>query len=461
MIRRAPGKSPKNNKHRGTHAMTLTSTHEVGDADGNHVYRRITLRLIPFIFICYLFNYLDRVNVGFAKLQMLDALSFSETVYGLGAGIFFIGYVLCGLPSNLALNRFGPRRWIGLMMITWGIFSTCLLFVTTPVEFYVLRFLTGMAEAGFFPGIVLYLSRWYPNQRRGRIMALFMSAIPVSGLLGGPFSGWILNHFAAGQGGMAGWQWMFLIQGLPTVALGVLAFFLLCDKVEDARWLTPEQRQRVKTDITHDELNRPVQGKSTVASVLTMPFIWILGFIYFCIQTGVYAINFWLPSIIKNLGFSDALVIGWISALPYLMAGVFMLLVGRSADLRNERRWHLVVPMLMGAAGLIIAANFATVPLIAILGLTIATMGALTSLPMFWPLPTALLSASVAAGGLALINSIGQMAGFLSPYLVGWIKDQTGSTTLALYSLAALTIVGSLVALRVSRQSAAKVAAAA
>ncbi|RMN41102.1 Major facilitator transporter [Pseudomonas syringae pv. papulans] len=448
----------KNNKHRGTPAMTPVSTHEVGDAEGNHVYRRITLRLIPFIFICYLFNYLDRVNVGFAKLQMLDALSFSETVYGLGAGIFFIGYVLCGLPSNLALNRFGPRRWIGLMMITWGIFSTCLLFVTTPVEFYVLRFLTGMAEAGFFPGIVLYLSRWYPNQRRGRIMALFMSAIPVSGLLGGPFSGWILNHFAAGQGGMAGWQWMFLIQGLPTVALGVLAFVLLCDRVEDARWLTPAQRQRVKTDITNDELSRPVHGKSSVASVLTMPFIWILGFIYFCIQSGVYAINFWLPSIIKNLGFSDALVIGWISAVPYLMAGVFMLLVGRSADLRNERRWHLVVPMLMGATGLIIAANFATLPIVAIIGLTIATMGALTSLPMFWPLPTALLSASVAAGGLALINSIGQMAGFLSPYLVGWIKDQTGSTTLALYSLAALTIVGSLVALRVSRLSAIKVA---
>ncbi|WP_025995171.1 MFS transporter [Pseudomonas viridiflava] len=441
--------------------MSNSPVREVGDADGNHVYRRITLRLIPFIFICYLFNYLDRVNVGFAKLQMLDALSFSETVYGLGAGIFFIGYVLCGLPSNLALNRFGPRRWIGLMMITWGTFSTCLLFVTTPVEFYVLRFLTGMAEAGFFPGIVLYLSRWYPNQRRGRIMALFMSAIPVSGLLGGPFSGWILSHFAAGQGGMAGWQWMFLIQGLPTVALGVLAFFLLCDKVEDAHWLAPEQRQRVKIDITQDELNRPIQGKSSVASVLTMPFIWILGFIYFCIQSGVYAINFWLPSIIKNLGFSDALVIGWISAVPYLMAGVFMLLVGRSADLRNERRWHLVVPMLMGATGLIIAANFASVPLVAILGLTIATMGALTSLPMFWPLPTALLSASVAAGGLALINSIGQMAGFLSPYLVGWIKDQTGSTTMALYSLAALTIVGSLVAFRISRQSAANVSATA
>jgi D-galactonate transporter len=431
--------------------MPNPSIKDVGDVEGDHVYRRVTLHLIPFLFICYLFNYLDRVNVGFAKLQMLDALNFSETIYGFGAGIFFIGYVLCGLPSNLALSRFGPRRWIGLMMITWGVFSTCLLFVTTPMEFYVLRFLTGMAEAGFFPGIVLYLSRWYPNQRRGRIMALFMSAIPVSGLLGGPFSGWILNHFAAGHAGLAGWQWMFLIQGLPTVLLGVLAFVLLCDNAESARWLSPEQRARVAADIAFDDRNRPVQANTSVLAVLTMPFVWVLGFIYFCIQSGVYAINFWLPSIIKNLGFSDALVIGWISAVPYLMAGVFMLLVGRSADLRNERRWHLVVPMLMGAIGLVIAANFATVPVIAILGLTIATMGALTGLPMFWPLPTAFLSASVAVAALALINSIGQMAGFLSPYIVGWIKDQTGSTDMALYSLAALTVVGSLVALRVSR----------
>ncbi len=184
----------------------------------NAVYKRITLRLIPFIFICYLFNYLDRVNVGFAKLQMLDALKFSETVYGLGAGIFFIGYVLCGVPSNLALSRFGPRRWIALMMITWGTLSTCLLFITTPTGFYTLRLLTGAAEAGFFPGVVLYLSQWFPSFRRGRIMALFMSAIPVSGLLGSPFSGWILNHFAAGQGGLAGWQWMFLLQGIPTPA---------------------------------------------------------------------------------------------------------------------------------------------------------------------------------------------------------------------------------------------------
>ncbi|WP_434771638.1 MFS transporter [Pseudomonas entomophila] len=421
------------------------------DPSRDALYRRITVRLIPFIFICYLFNYLDRVNVGFAKLQMLDALKFSETVYGLGAGIFFIGYVACGLPSNLALNRFGPRRWIALMMITWGTLSTCLLFVTTPTEFYALRLLTGAAEAGFFPGVVLYLSRWFPAARRGRIMALFMSAIPVSGLLGGPFSGWILEHFSTGQHGLAGWQWMFLIQGVPTVLLGLLAIVLLSDGHRSAAWLSPAQRQMIEADLAADAARQPSTRGDGVLAVLRNPLVWTFGFVYFCIQSGVYAINFWLPSIIKNMGFDSALLIGWLSAIPYLLAGVFMILVGRSADLRNERRWHLVVPMLMGALGLLIAVNFAQTPTIAILGLSIATMGALTGLPMFWPMPTALLGASAAVAGLAIINSVGQMAGFLSPYLVGFIKDQTGSTDAALYSLAGLIVVGSLVALRVTR----------
>ncbi|CAD5201863.1 MFS transporter [Pseudomonas sp. FEN] len=415
------------------------------------VYKRITLRLIPFIFICYLFNYLDRVNVGFAKLQMLDALKFSETIYGLGAGIFFIGYVLCGVPSNLALNRFGPRRWIALMMITWGMLSSGLLFVSTPTQFYSLRLFTGAAEAGFFPGVVLYLSQWFPSFRRGRIMALFMSAIPVSGLLGSPFSGWILNHFGAGQGGLAGWQWMFLLQGIPTIALGIGAFFLLADKFANAKWLTTEERAVLEADQAFDAANKPKTVSDSLGEVFKNPAIWAFGLIYFCIQSGVYAINFWLPSIIKNLGFADNLVIGWLSAIPYLLAALFMLLVGRSADLRKERRWHLVIPMLMGAIGLLIAVNFATSPAIAILGLTIATMGALTGLPMFWPVPTALLSAGAAAGGLALINSMGQMAGFLSPYLVGWVKDASGSTDAALYVLAAVIVAGSLLALRMTR----------
>jgi len=281
-------------------------------------------------------------------------------------------------------------------------------------------------------------------------MALFMSAIPVSGLLGSPFSGWILNHFAVGQHGLAAWQWMFLIQGIPTMVLGALAYFLLSDSFAKATWLSAEQRQVVETDLADDARSKPVQPRETLGAVFATPLIWVLGLIYFCIQSGVYAINFWLPSIIKNLGFSDALVIGWLSAIPYLLAGIFMLLVGRSADLRNERRWHLVVPMLMGAAGLVIAVNFAATPAIAIVGLSIATMGALTGLPMFWPLPTARLSAGVAAGGLAIINSVGQMAGFLSPYIVGFIKDQTGSTDAALYALAGLIVVGSAVAWKVA-----------
>ena len=423
----------------------------ISDDDKNAIYKRITLRLIPFIFICYLFNYLDRVNVGFAKLQMLDALKFSETVYGLGAGIFFIGYVLCGVPSNLALTRFGPRRWIAVMMIGWGALSTCLMFVTTPTGFYTLRFFTGAAEAGFFPGVVLYLSQWFPTFRRGRIMALFMCAIPVSGLIGGPFSGWILSHFAAGQGGLAGWQWMFLLQGIPTLILGALAIFLLSDSFANAKWLGAHERAVLQADHDLDAANKPSTSTDSLLAVFKNPAIWAFGLIYFCIQSGVYAINFWLPSIIKSLGFSDTLVIGWISAIPYLLAAVFMLLVGRSADLRKERRWHLVVPMLMGAIGLVIAVNFATQPAIAILGLTIATMGALTGLPMFWPVPTAMLSAGAAAGGLALINSMGQMAGFLSPYLVGWVKDATGSTDVALYVLAAVIVAGSVLALRMTR----------
>ncbi|NWD86897.1 MFS transporter, partial [Pseudomonas sp. K5002] len=247
------------------------------------------------------------------------------------------------------------------------------------------------------------------------------------------------------------WQWMFLLQGVPTVILGALAYFLLSDSFANAKWLTPHERAVLEADQATDLANKPKTTSDSLLEVFKNPAIWAFGLIYFCIQSGVYAINFWLPSIIKNLGFSDNLVIGWLSAIPYLLAAVFMLLVGRSADLRKERRWHLVVPMLMGAIGLVIAVNFATTPAIAILGLTIATMGALTGLPMFWPVPTAMLSAGAAAGGLALINSMGQMAGFLSPYIVGFVKDATGSTDLALYLLAAVIVAGSVLALRMTR----------
>ena len=412
-------------------------------------YKKVILRLIPYLFICYLFNYLDRVNVGFAKLQMLDDLHMSETVYGLGAGIFFIGYIAFGVPSNLMLQRVGPRRWIALIMVLWGIMSTSLLFVRTSTDFYILRFLTGATEAGFFPGIVLYLTKWFPSARRGRVMALFMSAIPLSGVLGGPFSGWILSHFSAGQGSLAAWQWLFLLQGVPTVLLGIGLLFLLSDGIAQAPWLSGEQRSMLAQALIDDAKNQPATVSDSFGAVLRNPGVWVLGAIYFCIQSGVYAINFWLPSIIKDSGLTNPNLIGWLSAIPYLAASVFMVVTGRSADARRERRWHLAVPMLMGVGGLTMAANFSANPSIALLGLTIATAGALTGLPMFWPLSGGYLSPAAAAGGLALINSIGQIAGFVSPYLVGWIKDATHSTDLALYILAGVILVGVALVLRI------------
>jgi D-galactonate transporter len=430
----------------------MTATKESGTqspVDLRRTYKKVALHLLPFLFICYLFNYLDRVNVGFAKLQMLDDLHLSETVYGLGAGIFFIGYVLCGVPSNLTLYKVGARRWLMVTMILWGIFSTCLLFVTSAESFYVLRLLTGASEAGFFPGIILYFTYWFPSAQRGRIIALFMSAIPISGLIGSPFSGWILHTFATGVGGLAGWQWLYLLQGLPTILLGIGLFFLLNDGIDQAKWLDKEERAALKQALIDDEKNRPVEVSDSFARVIRNPSVWVLGMIYFCIQCGVYSINFWLPTIIKSSGIANTMTIGWLSAIPYLAASVFMVIVGRSADAKRERRWHLAVPMLMGVVGLLIAANFASSTAVATLGLTLATMGALTGLPMFWPLSSGFLTASAAAGGLALINSLGQCAGFLSPYLVGWIKDTTHSTDLALYILAALMLCGVVLVLRI------------
>ncbi|RFP19340.1 MULTISPECIES: MFS transporter [unclassified Duganella] len=414
-------------------------------------YKKASWHLIPFIFICYFFNYLDRVNVGFAKLEMLDALHLSNTVYGLGAGIFFIGYVLSGVPSNLILHKIGARRWIATMMVAWGALSACMLFVHNPTSFYVLRFFTGVAEAGFFPGMVLYFTHWFPAQKRGQVMALFMSAIPISGLVGGPLSGWMLQHFSAGQGGMAGWQWLFLLQGLPTVILGVAVYFYLNDGITQAKWLTADEKGAMQAALAGDEQQRQASSDvgQTFSAVLRNGSVWMLGVIYFCIQMGVYAINFWLPSIIKSLGYQSSSTVGWLSAIPYLCAALFMVWAGRSADQRRERRWHVSLPMVMGLTGLMLAANFSSNALVVMVGLSMATMGALAALAMFWSLPAAFLGSAAAAGGLALINSLGQIAGFVSPFLVGWIKDATQSTDTALYILSSVLLLGAILVLRI------------
>ncbi|PZU09712.1 MFS transporter [Sphingomonas sp.] len=414
-------------------------------------YRRITLRFVPFLFLCYIFNYLDRVNVGFAKLEMLGAIGMSETAYGFGAGIFFLGYIACGVPSNLLAERVGARRWLACLMIVWGAISAAMLFVRTPIAFYILRFAMGAAEAGFFPGIVLFLTRWFPASRRGRVMALFMSAIPLSGVLGGPLSGWILARFGAGQGGLEAWQWMFLIEAIPTILLGLAMLRLLDEGGDRASWLDPAERIAVAQALAAEAHPRTMPEAGRLAPIWGNPVLWRLGAIYFCIQSGVYAINFWLPSIIAQSGQSDPMLIGWLSAIPYLAAALFMIAIGRSADRRAERRWHLAGPMLLGAVGLGLSALMATTPLWSLLGLTLAAMGALTALPMFWPLSDRHLAAAGAAAGIAFVNSLGQMAGFLSPYAVGWIKDASGSTTIALAMLSAMLAIGSLLTLRFRR----------
>ena len=414
--------------------MTNISTTQ-NPVDLPKTYNKIYIHILPYLFICYLFNYFDRVNVGFGKLQMLDDLHLTETVYGLAAGIFFIGYVLFGVPSNLVLYRVGARRWLTVLMIFWGIFSTSLMFVKSAESFYVLRFLTGASEAGFFPGIILYFSTWFPSAQRGRITALFMSAIPFSGVVGGPLSGWVLHSLSSGVGGLAGWQWLFLTQGIPTILLGIGLFFLLDDGFDQASWLGEDERRALKQALVDDERSHPAAVASSGGALLN-PRVWLLGIIYFGMACGVYAINFWLPTIIKTSGITDPLTIGWISAVPYLGASITMVCLGRSADLRRERRWHLALPLMAGVAGLVLAAAYAANTAVAAIGLTVATMGAMGALPMFWPVSGAFLSAAGAAGGIALINSLGQTAGFFSPYFVGWIKDTTHSTDLALYILA-------------------------
>ncbi|VFR55586.1 Nitrate/nitrite transporter [plant metagenome] len=406
---------------------------------------KATWRLLPFLFLCYFFAYLDRVNVGFAKLQMASDLGLSDVVYGLGAGVFFIGYFLFEVPSNLILHRVGARRWIARIMISWGAISACMLFVKSPSSFYILRFLLGVAEAGFFPGVILYLTYWFPAKTRGRITALFMAAIPVSGIIGGPLSGWILDFFS-GVGGMAGWQWLFLIEGVPTVLIGFSVLWVLSDRIVDVSWLSAEEKSVLQQALDAEQSEKE---SHSFGEALRNAKVWVLSLIYFCIQMGVYAISFWLPTLLTASGLSSSTKVGLVSAVPYIAAALTMLVIGYSADRRRERRWHLIIPIAMAFVGLSGAAYFPPEHLISLACLTLATMGYFTALPMFWPLPSAFLGGMAAAGGLAMINSFGNLAGFVSPYMVGWIRDQTGSASNALYILAGIAVLGAVLILTI------------
>jgi D-galactonate transporter len=401
-------------------------------------YSKVTKRLIPLLFLCYFVAYLDRVNVSFAKLQMLDDLKLSDTIYGLGSGIFFIGYFLFEVPSNVILHRTGARVGIARIMIIWGLISSATALVTGSTTFYVLRFLLGAAEAGFFPGIILYLTYWYPAERRGSITALFMTAVAVSGVIGSPLSGWIMQNFADAYG-WAGWQWLFLLEGLPSVLLGLCVLAYLDDDIVGATWLTASEKRVLVEAIARDAGQK--QADSIAKALLDLR-VWLSGVIYFCFVAGLYGVGFWLPTIISGMGVKSPLNVGFLTAVPYATGAIGMVLVGKSADYHRERRWHVAIPAGLGAVGLVLGVSLSSHTVPAMFALSLAAFGILTTLPLFWSLPTAFLAGTAAAAGLAFINSIGNLAGFISPFAVGWIKDLTQSTDIGMYLIASLILLG-------------------
>ena len=405
--------------------------------------RKAAWRLLPFLCLCYMVNFLDRVNVGFAALAMNADLSFSPSVFGIGAGIFFVGYILFEVPSNLALQRFGARIWIARIMISWGVIAMAMALVHNETSFYALRLLLGIAEAGFFPGIILYLTYWFPARELARIVSLFMAAVPLATVIGGPVSGALLEMH--GLFGLAGWHWLFIIEGLPAVILGVVVLFFLDDRPEEARWLSPAERKALSATLAAEAKTTRKVGYAQLGQALTRPRVLVLGLIYFCVVTGLYGVGFWMPQVIQTFGL-EPLAIGFLTAIPYLIAAIFMVLWGARSDRTGERIWHIALPLMLGGAAFAWSSASGPLP-ITMLALTLATLGIYAAVGTFWSLPTAILTGTGAAAGLALVNSMGNLAGLVSPTVIGLIKQATGSFTVALLFLAGALLLGALITL--------------
>jgi len=427
-------------------ATPLAQGGATADADAGErarVYRKVSLRLVPFLFICYVAAYLDRINIGFAQLQMKQDLGFSDAVYGLGAGIFFFGYALFEVPSNLLLEKIGARKTLLRIMLLWGLTSAGMMFVTTPTQLYVARFLLGLFEAGFFPGIILYFTYWYPSHMRAKIIALFMSGMAVAGILGGPLSGWIMNDMA-GVNGWTGWQWMFLLEGLPAVLLGLLVYAVLDDRPQQARWLSAREKDVIDKTLQQDTRALGPAHHGSLRQAMRDPIIYILAFAYFAFIAGTYVITFWLPTIIKSFGLADPLEIGLLTAIPYIIGAIGMVVLSKHSDRTRERRWHCAGAAVLGGAGLVVASLLSSQLALALVALSFATIGILATMPLFWAMPTAYLSGPAAAGGIALINSLGLVGGFVSPFVIGWMKNLTGSVNYGLYIITALMVLGAI-----------------
>ncbi|MFT0172602.1 MFS transporter [Paraburkholderia mimosarum] len=417
---------------------TSSSFSAAGADPGRLLFSKIAWRLMPFLFACYLVAQIDRMNVAFAKLEMLDNLGFSEAVYGVGAGVFFIGYFLFEVPSNLLLRRYGAHRWIARIMISWGAVSACMMFVQTPLQFYVMRFLLGVAEAGFFPGVIYYLTDWFTREYRARITAILMTAIAVSGVIVGPISGAIL-HSMGGHGGIAGWQWLFLLEGVPSVVLGVVTLFWLPPSPARATFLSQGEKQLLAARIAEE---RTTVDDVPVRSLLLSPRLWIFSALYASYGMSFFGFVFWLPTIIKSSGVKDPLSIGLLSAIPWAVAVIAMFMVAAWVDRRQNPRPALIVLSLLAAIGWVASpAVSGSVPL-SLAVLSLAMFGLMASLPVFWNLPIAVWQGGASAIAIAIITSIGNLPGLFSPSIVGWTKTVTGRMDSAMYMFAAASLVG-------------------
>jgi MFS transporter, ACS family, tartrate transporter len=421
---------------------------------GAPIISKLLWRLLPFLFLLYVVAYLDRINVGFAALQMRQELGFSDNVYGLGSGIFFVGYFVFQLPSNLALQRVGARRWIGLLMMLWGCISASNMFVTTPRSFYTLRFLLGAAEAGFFPGIILYFRSWFPAEARARVVALFMTAGPVSGIIGGPISGALLGlHHVRG---LSGWQWLFLMEGIPAIMLGCVAFLFITDRPANAKWLSSEQRAWLAQTL-HDEeqaaaaiSNSAVNGKSSAYEAFLNPRIWLFAFVYFGLNTCAYGVSLWLPVALRSLTGVSNFRLGLLSTIPYATAALVMVLVGAHSDRTGERRWHVAIAAIASAVALALA-GYATNIAWLVIAFSVAMIGVQSMNGPFWAMPSKLLSGAAAAAGIALINSVGNLGSGFGPYWIGHLRGATGDFRAGLLSVAGILTVAGIVVLIASR----------
>jgi len=409
---------------------------QIDDEVGRRVIRKVSRRLVPFMGLLYFINYLDRTNIGFAKLTMSEDLKLTETMFGLASGLFFVGYLMFEVPSNLALHRFGARRWIARIMVTWGIVAACMAFVPTSGWLYGLRVVLGVAEAGFFPGMLLYLTFWFPRKERVRLTALFLLAIPISSALGSPLSAAIIQY-GDGMFGLAGWRVMYLIEGLPAILLGVMTWFYLTDRPADAKWLTKVERSWLINTMDAEHHETAGRFHWPLRRSLTDPRVWGLGMVYFGIVYGLYALSFFLPTIVA--GFSQTFdtkfslfQTGLIVSVPFAIGAVAMVFWSRHSDRTGERVWHVAAPTLLGAVSIPVALYLSS-PFAVMFAVTLTAIGIFCALPVFWYLPTTFLTGLGAAAGIALVNSLGNSAGFAAPYVTGWLSDATGSNKAGLW----------------------------